>query len=197
MENDAPFEIIAAPATIWVAPVGTAFPAIDEAPSVSWVKLGKAGDKNISEDGVTISHPQSVEVFRASGSTGPRKIVRTEEDLLISFTLLDLTLEMYRRLLNDNAITQIAAAAGVAGSKKLSMQRGRLLSQFALIAEGPSPYGENWTMRFKVPIVVNVGEPEVTFQKGEPAGLLFDLQAIEHETDGFGEIEAQDASRTS
>lgn len=196
MENDAPFEIIAAPATIWVAPVGTAFPVIDVVPNQDWTRLGKAGDKNISEDGVTISHPQSVEVFRALGSTGPRKIVRTEEDLMISFTLLDLTMEMYRRLLNGNPITQIAAAAGVGGSKKLSMLQGRLVNQFALIAEGPSSYGENWNLRYKVPIVVNIGEPEIVFQKGEPAGLLFDLQAIEHELDGFGEIEAQDANRT-
>ena len=63
---------------------------------------------------------------------------------MVSFTLLDLTLEMYRRMMNDNPITQIAAGVGVAGSKKLSMMRGRLVSQFALIAEGPSPYGENW-----------------------------------------------------
>ncbi len=196
MENDAPFEIIAAPATIWVAPVGTAFPVIDVVPNSDWTKLGKAGDKNISEDGVTISHPQSVEVLRALGSMGPRKIFRTEEDLMVSFTLLDLTLEMYRRMLNDNPITEIPASAGVAGSKKLSMMRGRSVSQFALLAEGPSPYGENWNLRFKVPIMVNIGEPEIVFQKGEPAGLLFDLQAIEHETDGFGEIEAQNGSRS-
>lgn len=195
MDNEAPFEIIAAPARVWVAPVGTAFPVIDAEPGDGWTLLGKAGDKNISEDGVTISHPQSVEVLRALGSTGPRKIVRTEEDLMVSFTLLDLTLEMYRRMLNDNPITQIAAGAGVAGSKKLAIMRGRTVSRFALLAEGPSPYGENWNLRFKVPIIVNIGEPEVVFQKGEPAGLLFDLQAIEHETDGFGEIEAQDASR--
>lgn len=197
MENDAPFEIIAAPAKIWVAPVGTAFPVIDVVPNQDWTLLGKAGDKNISEDGVTISHPQSVEVFRALGSTGPRKITRTEEDFMISFTLLDLTLEMYRRALNDSPITQVAAGAAIAGSRKLLLQRGRLVSQFALIAEGPSPYGDNWTLRYKIPILVNVGEPEIVFQKGEPAGLMFELQAIEHETDGFGEIEAQDASRTS
>ena len=67
MENDAPFEIIAAPAKIWIAPVGTAFPVIDVVPNQDWTLLGKAGDKNISEDGVTISHPQSVEVLRALG----------------------------------------------------------------------------------------------------------------------------------
>ena len=197
MENDAPFEIIAAPAKIWVAPVGTAFPNISTLPNTDWTLLGKAGDKNISEEGVTISHPQSVEVFRALGGTGPRKIVRTEEDCMISFTLLDLTLEMYRRLLNGNPITQVEATATVGGSRKLAIQRGRLVDQFALIAEGPSPYGENWALRFKVPIIVNVGEPEVVFQKGEPAGLLFELQAIEHETDGFGEIEAQIAAPTA
>src|SRR3990167_5628479 len=113
MENDAPFEIVVASGNVWVAPVGTAFPAIGDAPGVDWTILGKSGDKNISEDGVSISHPQSVEVFRASGSTGPRKIVRTEEDLMVSFTLLDLTLEMYRRMLNDNATSQVTASPGV------------------------------------------------------------------------------------
>lgn len=191
MENSAPYEIIAAPAKIWVAPVGTVFPAIDAEPNQNWTLLGKSGDKNISEEGVTISHPQSVEIFRALGSTGPRKVVRTEEDLMISFTLLDLTLEMYRRLLNQNALTQIEAASGVAGVKKLALQRGRIVNRFALVARGPSPYGENWNMQYKVPIVVEMGEPEVVFQKGEPAGLLFELQAVEHELDGFGELEAQ------
>lgn len=194
MENSAPYEIIAAPATIWVAAVGTAFPAIDAEPNQNWTKLGKSGDKNISEEGITISHPQSVEVFRALGSTGPRKIVRTEEDLMISFTLLDLTLEMYRRLINQNPITQIEAASGVAGVRKLALQRGNIVQRFALLARGPSPYGESWNMQYKVPIAVNVGEPEVVFQKGEPAGLLFELQAIEHELDGFGELEAQFAT---
>lgn len=196
MENDAPFEIIAAPAKIWVAAVGTTFPVIDVEPNQDWTLLGKAGDKNISEEGVTISHPQSVEVFRALGSTGPRKVMRTEEDLMISFSLVDLTLEMYRRMLNDNGVTQIEAASGVAGSRKLSMQRGRIVKQFAILARGPSPYGEDWNLQYKVPIVVNIGEPEIVFQKGEPAGLLFELQAIEHETDGFGEIEAQTAGRS-
>ncbi|MDD5302031.1 MAG: hypothetical protein PHS14_02895 [Elusimicrobia bacterium] len=195
MENDAPYEIIAAPAKVWVAPVGTDFPVIDAVPNETWTLLGKCGDKNISEDGVTVSHPQSVEVFRAAGSTGPRKIVRTEEDLMISFTLWDLTLEMYRRLMNFNAITQMEATAAAAGVKKLNLKRGRIVNQFALIAEGPSPYGEDWNLRYKVPIMVNIGEPEIVFQKGEPAGLLFDLQAIEHETLGFGEIEAQFAGR--
>jgi hypothetical protein len=195
MENDAPFEIIAAPAKVWVAPVGTDFPVVDALPDPAlWTLLGKAGDKNISEDGVTVSHPQSVEAIRMVGSTGVRKVVRTEEDLMLSFTLADLTLEMYRRVLGV-ALTEVAAAAGVAGSKKMPLLRGRSVTQFALIAEGPSPYMEDGAMRYKVPIVVNVGEPEVVFQKGEPAGLLFELQAVEHETLGYGELEAQTAVR--
>ena len=32
--------MIAAPYTVWVAPVGTAFPLPSEAPGVSWTKVG-------------------------------------------------------------------------------------------------------------------------------------------------------------
>ena len=190
-ENSAPFEIIAAPFTAWLAPIGTAFPAIQAEPAATWLKLGKSGDKNISEDGVSVTHPQSLEFFRTLGSTLPRKAVRTEEDVMISFTLLDLTLEMYRKVLNDNGLSEVVAASGIAGVKKLSLARGRIVTQHALLLRGPSAYGENWTAQYKIPIVVHVGEPELSFTKGEPAGLLFEFQAIESDT--LPELEMQNA----
>ena len=55
-----PYEVVAQPFTLWVAPVGTAFPDVDTAPDGSWTKVGTSGDLNYTEDGVTVTHSQSV-----------------------------------------------------------------------------------------------------------------------------------------
>ena len=90
-----PYEIIGAPFTLWVAPTGTAFPLIDAAPAVDWVKIGTNGDRNYSEEGVTAGHSQTVNYARPAGATGPVKAFRMEEDLMLSLTLWDMTLEQY------------------------------------------------------------------------------------------------------
>ena len=40
MGNSDPFEILAGPADIYVAPIGTAFPLVNVAPAVDWVHPG-------------------------------------------------------------------------------------------------------------------------------------------------------------
>jgi len=67
----APEEVVAAPLTIWLAPVGTAFPEIDAAPGVGWEKLGTEGDMNYDESGVSVSHAETVNDFTPAGSTMP------------------------------------------------------------------------------------------------------------------------------
>ena len=110
----APFEIIAAPYTVWAAPVGEAFPAIDAAPAGNWAKIGTSGDESYSEDGVTVAHSQTTETTRVAGTTGPRKAWRTAEDLMVRFTILDISLEHYKQALNGNAVTTTAAGSGTA-----------------------------------------------------------------------------------
>ena len=94
--NSLPYEIIAAPFTVWFAPVGTAFPDVEETPPSPWAKVGSSGDLNYMDDGVTVSHRQTMELFRALGDAGSRKASRPEEDLLIKLNLADLTLEQYK-----------------------------------------------------------------------------------------------------
>lgn len=195
----APFEIIAAPFTLYVAPTGTAFPAIDAAPGVAWTKVGTSGDLNYTEDGVTVQHSQSVELWRALGSTGARKAFRTEEGLTISLTLADLSLEQYQLALNGNAITDTAAALNTAGVRKIGLSRGREVKQYALLVRGgESPYGEDFALQYEVPVAVESGEPEVVARKGEPAALALTFQALEDPnaasaTERFGRLLAQDA----
>lgn len=192
-----PYEIIGAPYTVWIAPIGEAFPLIDAAPAGNWVKLGTNGDRNYSNDGVTISHSKSYQKARVAGATGPVKAFLDEEDLMIKLTLLDLSLEQYKYALNSNTVTTTAAGSGTAGFKKIGLSQsvGRT-AEFALMARGISPYDENMNAQYEVPRCYDSGSAEPVFRKGVAAGLALELTALEDlaassEEERFGRFIAQ------
>lgn len=169
----APFEIIAAPFTAWLAPVATAFPAINVAVAGAWVKVGTSGDLNYMDSGVKVRHSHTIALWRALGDGGPRKAFRSEEELRISLVLADLTLEQYLLALNHNAVTE----TGI--SRKLGLSRGLAVVQKALLIRGAaSPYAEGLNLQYEVPIAVQTGEPEPVFRKNEPAGLALEWTAL-------------------
>jgi len=175
-----PYEIVAAPFTLWLAPVGTAFPAIDATPSGDWKKVGTSGDRSVNEDGVTVAHSQTVNAVRSAGSTGPRKAFRPEEDQVVSLTLLDISLEQYAIALNNNAVTTTAAGVGTAGHKALKLYRGVQVATHALLARGvASAYGDGWTAQYEIPVCFQSGDPELVYTKGEPAGLALEFTTLE------------------
>lgn len=174
-----PFEILAGPLTVWLAPVGTAFPLLNAAPAVAWIKLGANGDKNYDEGGVEVSHSQKIEQARPAGTTGPVKAWRTEEDFMISLTLWDITLEQYKVVLNAAAITTTAAGTGTPGTKKVGLTRGGDVATYALLARGLSPYGDSYVAQYEVPIVYLSSDPKPAFKKGKPAGLAMEFTALE------------------
>ena len=76
-----PYEILADPYTIYLAPVGTPFPAIDDdeqdfiaggSPGGEWFRLGSSGNRNYEEGGVTITPEQETSEFRGAGETAPQ-----------------------------------------------------------------------------------------------------------------------------
>lgn len=180
-----PLEIVAVPFEVWVGPIGEAFPAINATPAGNWVKLGTRGALNIREPGVTVSHGQTVELVRMSGDTLPIKAFRTEEDIRISFTLSDLTLENYNRAVNMGSVTDTAAGSGVAGHRAIDLRQGLDVEQRALLIRGAnaSPYLASTNVQYEVPVAVQVGTPSAVYSKGEPVGLemewaiLVDLNA--------------------
>ncbi|MGH6915651.1 MAG: hypothetical protein ACREH3_18335, partial [Geminicoccales bacterium] len=141
--------------------------------------IGKAGAKNMSPDGITVTHNQTVESFFMLGGTLPRKMARTEENVSVAFTLHDLTLEMYRLAINQNAVVDTPPSTGVAGFKELSLSRGPDPVVLALLVRGPSAYDDAFNSQFEIPAAVESGEPEVVFAKGEPAGLALSFGIIE------------------
>lgn len=175
-----PYEIVAAPFTLYVAPIGTAFPLVDAAPAVDWKMVGTSGDRSETEEGVTVAHSQDVNQVRTAGSTGPVKAFRTSEGLVISLTLLDMTLEQYATAMNSNVVGTTAAGVGTAGFKSLKMYQGVQVSGLALLVRGAgSGYGESYPAQYEVPACFQSGAPEVVFTKGEPAGLALEFTALE------------------
>lgn len=193
-----PFEIIAAPVTVYQAAIGEAFPLIDAAVAGNWATIGTSGDRNITEDGVTVAHPDEVESFYSIGGTGPQKVFRVREGFRVSFTLADISLEQYRHILNDNSVTDTAASSGVAGIREVDIYRGVGVSQVALLIRGVfSAYGDTWNTQFQIPNCFQTGSPEPVFVKGVPAALAFEFTAIEDplaatSADRFGKLVVQD-----
>ncbi|MEO9612634.1 MAG: hypothetical protein ABJG86_09725 [Nitratireductor sp.] len=175
----APFEIIAAPFIAYFAPLGEAFPAIDAVPAGNWVKIGTSGDLSYDPEGVTVRHNQTVNPVRPLGSTGAVKAFRQEEDLVVAFTLWDVSLESYRLAVNSNEVTTTAAGAGTAGFKALSFYQGEQVATMALLLRSDvSPYGDGMKMQYEVPYCYLSGNPEPKFRKGEPAGLALEFSSL-------------------
>ncbi len=199
MINTVPYEIIAAPFTLWVAPVGEAFPTLDVAPAGNWSKVGTSGDLNYDKSGVTVAHAQSFNKFRGLGDTGVRKVFRSEEDLTVKLKLFDLTLEQYRHALNMNPVTDTAPGSGTAGYRKLGLSRGTQVVQRALLIRGGiSPYGAEFLMQYEIPIAFQTGSPEVVFKNDEPAGIDLEWTAVidpnaANEYERYGRLIVQDA----
>ena len=189
-----PLEVVAAPFEIWIGPVGESFPAIEDTPTGNWVKIGTSGNRSITEDGVTVQHPQTIEQFRSLGSTGPIKAFRTEEGLIITFAIADITLENYKHALGQNTVTD-TPVGGNAGFRDIDIYQGLDLDQRALLVRGlnASPYLALTDIQWQVPVVYENGSPEIVSQKGTPIVIALEYIAIEDPNastadDRFGKI---------
>ena len=202
MANSAPFEVIAAPVTLWFANVGTAFPALDATPGAGWTKVGSSGSQNYDRgEGVTIEHRQTTVPWRSVGDTGTRKSFRTEEDLIIRLKLVDVTLEQYAIALNNNTVTDTPPGAGTIGTRKIGLSRGTSITTKALLIRSEaSPYGADFVSQYEVPMAQQVGSPTVAQGKpGEPSGLNLEFMALVDTSaasadERFGRLIAQDAA---
>lgn len=186
----APYEIIAAPLTVYLAPVGTAFPLVNAAPSGSWLKLGTNGNKNYDEPGVTVTHSQTIGTFTPAGGTAPRKAFRTAEAQLVEFSLADLTIEQYAKLLNDATVT---TTVGPPATKDINLLQGLTVTTFALLARGISPIADTLPAQYQVPIVYQDESPKPVFSKGGVAMLACRFAALDDLSLGFGKLIVQTA----
>jgi hypothetical protein len=196
-----PYEIIMSPFTVYIAPVGESFPDVDETPSGNWATLGTNGLRNQSDDGVTVTHSQTLSEHRNAGSTGPMKVTRQEESLVIGLTLEDLTAEAYAKVLNNQTVTDTAAGSGTPGDRAFPLYQGKDVSTFALLVKGVSPYGDSWAAQYEIPVCYQSANPAPVFTKGEAAALAVEFTALEDPdaasaSERFGHYRSQDADAT-
>ena len=193
----APFEIIAAPFTLYLAPVGTEFPTMETDPLELWYKVGTSGTKSYDEAGVTVTHDDTKTTFTPAGGRIPRKVWRTEEQIKIECELVDLSPEQYAKALNDQVVTTVAAGVGIAGEKNFPLELGADVALFALVARGPSTVDDSLVAQYEVPIVYQGEKPAPVHTKGKPASLKLGFYALEDDVLGSGKLRIQTAAPTS
>ncbi len=187
-----PYEIIMAPYTVWLAPAGTAFPLITAAPGAGWVRIGTNGDANYGT-GVTVTHNQTFEEAIPEGANAAVKASRVEEQLMVAFTLWDLSIEQYALALNDATVTTVAAGSGTAGTKSMGLSMGFGVTEHALLARGVSPENDAMVAQYEVPRVYQRGNPAPVYSKRLPSGLAFEFKALADldaasDTERFGRV---------
>jgi hypothetical protein len=191
-------EVIAAPFTAWVAPVGTAFPSISTVEASfasSWTKVGKSGTKSYSEAGVTVTHGQTHGQFVSAGGITPRKKWRTEETMKVSFDVVDLSPKTYALLMDNATVTTVT---GTPGTQSLSLRRGKgpfqvNLEFFALLLRGLSTIKETDLAQYQVSSVCMVGQPAMKFSlKQGPAMFTVEFDVLEIEEGKWAEFVCQE-----
>lgn len=193
-----PFAMVVSPGQVYLAPVGTTFPAVDAVPATPWGLLGTYGNRNHSETGIKIVHEKKMTEHFVSGSTGAQKATVQQERLTVAGELEDLTVEQYTKLLNGVAVQDIAELAGVAGYRQVNLRQGFDPAEFAVLIRLDSPYGQGMKAQYQIPRVYQSANPSPALSKAGPAMLQFEFSALEDLSatsadERFGKFIAQDA----
>lgn len=196
-----PQELVAAPLTLYMAPIGTAVPAIDASPSTitgaGWTLIGTNGTNDYDSTGLTVTHNQTLATFTPVGTTAPVAVWRTDEQLTVSVTLADTSPTAYALALNDVATTTIVATTGVAGEVDVPLLQGTNVSIYALLAVGISALNNSLNAQYAIPAVYQSANPAPVYKKGTPAELALTFATIlDPNGGGFGKLREQSAPKT-
>lgn len=192
-----PQELLSAPLTLWIAPIGTAVPLLDVAPSGAWTQVGVNGDLDYDSTGLTVTHNQTLATWTSVGSTAPAAVWRTDEQLEVSVTLADTTAASYALALNDVAVTTVAATTGAPGESDVVLLQGINVAIFALLARGLSALNQTLNAQYWLPCVYQSANPAPVYKKGAPAELQLTFATLNDPNGGgFGKFQQQSAART-
>jgi len=168
MSSTLPFNQLTGTLKVYIAPYGEAIPAIASTPSGNWVELGPTDGEQVAE------MKGALTFFRDNDNQGPVKAVRPEEDFMITFTVVGLSMASLARIWSN-----IANLTTVSNVQTLRVERGALPTEYALIFRGEtvSPAGA-YPAQFVLPRSVFDGEPAMTFAKDGRPGVECVVTAI-------------------
>ena len=187
----APFEMVAAPMTLYIAPEATLAPELSLTPPSPWRFLGTSGSRSISDEGLTIAFNETVENQRTLGSTGIAKQFRSEEDLMVSFGLLDVSVETFSDALSGLSVTEVASALGTAGYRRVDLLRGFNVLNQAFLVRGFSPYADDMFAQYWIPKGYASFSGDLSYTKSGAAMIPIQVSAIEDLTYGYGQYHGQ------
>jgi hypothetical protein len=201
--SNKPYEIIAFPYVLWLAPGGTKMPTLAESEKAEeenepkmtgWTRVGTSGALNYAEAGVTVSQPQTLQSFTGAGATMPRKAWRTDEAIEISLELVDLSVKQQALIFDNKAVTTVAGATGSAGhpgSESFNLYRGPLLFNFAALVVGISPETAEYKAQYYVPACYQSAPTAAKYSlKAGPAMLALTFISIIEEAGVYPEYHA-------
>jgi hypothetical protein len=150
MAATTPYAQLVGTVNIYIAPYGTAEPAVGSTPSGSWAELG------CTEEDQTIEETGEITYFYDNCHSGPVKATRGQEDIKVMFRLVDMTLENLARIK-----ASVSAVTTSGTLKRLALKRGATLTEYALLFKGAadSPYG-NFPGQTYIPRGIFEGEGE-------------------------------------
>lgn len=189
----APFEVLADLASAYWAPAGTVAPVVNVAPAAPWALIGTNTENQVSP--VTLRLVQTIVPFRGGGAGMRRAAFRTDLDRIVAFSVADATLEGIRIA---NGMATISTVVGPPATKRMGLAPALgKLTPIALLLRGPSPYLDGVSAQYVLPLVVEQGSAELTYQRGTPVAVAFEFAAIADVTQAVGEqygwVEAQTA----
>lgn len=174
-------EVINGTFSVYTAAIGTVYEDIATDTIVGWDKLGTNDKRLYGEEGVVMALNQETQNHRFAGGTETLKVSRISEDIIISLTLFDLVSAQFVKALNlATSTTDTGAGSGTGGHQSFSLLRGLSVDGLALLIRGlnKSPDLVTENVQIEIPHAVQIGSPELVFNKADDAGLKFELQAV-------------------
>lgn len=159
-----PFNQLTGTLKVYLAPATEPEPVVNAQPAGNWVHVGATDGEQ------SIAHMGELTRFRDNLRQGPVKVVRPEEDVEITMTIVELTLENWARVISS--VSRVISASGPPPTKRLPLKRGADPTEYSLLLRGNvlSPYGA-FPGQFYIPRCVAGGEPTATFAKDGRPGL--------------------------
>lgn len=172
MAHNTPFSQIVGAAKIYLAPYGTPEPSVASAPGAPWIEFGA------TEGEQTIAFAGALTYFRDNDHQGPVSAVRAEEDVNVSFTLVNSSLEFVSRVMHD--VGKLTNDASPVPSRVMPFKRGAYPTPYAILFRGDfdSPYGA-YPGHHYIPYVVSDAEPALTRAKDGRQSVECNFVAIE------------------